>query len=88
MYELEFSSQFKKDLKKIEHLKNKREKLKIVLNELIQTGNLNEKYKTHKLIGNYKNYSECHILPDLLLIWKIKNNVIYLARIGSHSDLF
>jgi mRNA interferase YafQ len=33
---------------------------------------------------------ECHILPDLLLIWDVDedNNELILARIGSHSELF
>lgn len=46
--------------------------------------------KPHKLIGNYKGCLECHIMPDLLIIWEQdeKEMEIYLLDIGSHSDLF
>ena len=46
--------------------------------------------KAHKLVGEYKDNWECHIKPDLLIIWiQIESpNIIKLVRIGSHSDLF
>ncbi|WP_299668565.1 type II toxin-antitoxin system mRNA interferase toxin, RelE/StbE family [uncultured Polaribacter sp.] len=46
--------------------------------------------KPHKLSGVYKDNWECHIKPDLLIIWfQIESpNSIKLIRIGSHSDLF
>jgi len=47
--------------------------------------------KPHTLIGNYKGAWECHIFPDLLLIWEQKYdpvNEIHLIRVGSHSELF
>ena len=49
---------------------------------------LDAKYKEHRLIGNYKGYLECHIEPDWLLIYKINGKDLYLARTGTHSDLF
>lgn len=44
----------------------------------------------HMLIGNYKGCIECHIEPDLLLIWKQyeEDKLITLNRIGTHSELF
>ena len=43
----------------------------------------------HSLKGNWKNYMECHIENDTLLIWFDKNNnAIELVRLGSHSELF
>ncbi len=44
----------------------------------------------HPLQGDYKGYMECHILPDWLLIYKIKDDelVLVLSRTGTHSDLF
>ncbi len=46
--------------------------------------------KPHQLKGNYKNNWECHIRPDLLIIWYQVEapNIITLIRIGSHSELF
>ena len=47
--------------------------------------------RPHKLTGNYKGHLECHILPNLLIIWlqyDEEQNEIYLVRVGSHSELF
>ncbi|EKD23745.1 MAG: Toxin-antitoxin system, toxin component, RelE family [uncultured bacterium] len=51
---------------------------------------LDKKYKDHQLRGEYKNYRECHILNDLLLMYRIENKelVLILIDIGSHSQLF
>jgi len=48
------------------------------------------KHRPHILKGNYKGCWECHILPDLLLIWKQEEEEkeITLYRVGSHSELF
>lgn len=44
--------------------------------------------KDHPLKGNWKGRRELHIEPDWLLIYRIKNNTVYLERTGSHSELF
>lgn len=87
---LQYTNKFNKDYK----LAIKRgwdvQKLKNVV-ALIQEGTpLPEKYFDHALSGNYKNYRECHIEPDWLLVYKIENETLTLVlfRTGSHSDLF
>ena len=89
MLELVLSSAFKTEVKKIKNAKDKAE-LKIVLDTLLAEKILEAKYQDHALNGNYKNYRECHIKPDLLLIYKIEKAelVLYAVHIGSHSDLF
>lgn len=47
-----------------------------------------EKYKDHQLIGSMKEFRECHVKPDLLLIYMIEDNDLKLVDIGSHSELF
>lgn len=48
-----------------------------------------EKYKDHQLTGNYMGFRECHITPDWLLIYQVKEaQLIGIARTGSHSELF
>lgn len=42
----------------------------------------------HVFSGNWNGYRKCHILPNWLLIYAIKNDVIMLFRTGTHSDLF
>ena len=86
------STRFKKSLKK--YLKNPTEKKStfdvIELPSIDGFDSIPAKMKPHKLIGNFKGCLECHIMPDLLLIWEQDENEkeIYLLDIGSHSDLF
>jgi mRNA interferase YafQ len=49
---------------------------------------LTEKYRDHLLCGNYKGYRECHIKPDVLLVYRIEGSHLHLARIASHAELF
>jgi mRNA interferase YafQ len=46
----------------------------------------------HNLIGQWKNCRECHVGPDLLLIYEKyeteDESVLFLMRLGSHSELF
>ena len=84
------SNQFKKDLK----LAHKRgldlSKLSNVISTLANGEPLDQKLKDHPLIGDYNGFRECHIAPDWLLVYKIDNGklLLFLARTGSHSDLF
>lgn len=86
---LKQSTQFKKDLKRIQNKPKKIEKLKKALDLLRKTGTLPPEYKPHLLLGQYKGYMECHIEGDFLLIWiDESNDIIKLVRLGSHSELF
>ena len=44
--------------------------------------------KDHQLLGEYAKYREFHIGSDMLVIYKIENETLYLARIGTHAQLF
>lgn len=48
----------------------------------------NRIHKAHPLRGNWIGYMDAHIEPDWILIYKIKDNNLLLARTGTHSDLF
>ena len=92
-YELVFSTRFKKDFKKFKNFPKEVKDIEKCLALLSIGGadNLPFKMKAHKLIGNYKDYWECHINSDLLLIWfqyDEEKKEIHLTRLGSHSDLF
>ena len=90
MLDLVMTTQFRKDLKRI----NKRGKdlslLKNVLQTLREEQALEEKYHDHALTGNYIGFRECHIQPDWLLVYAINKEELILtaSRTGSHSDLF
>lgn len=92
MYQLIPTTRFKKDVKKVKRNRKDFESASLVLRTLELNGveGIPEKMKPHKLLGNYKDNWECHIKPDLLIIWiQIEApNIIKLVRIGSHSDLF
>ena len=51
---------------------------------------LSAKYRDHALTGNYSSYRECHITPDWLLIYEIREKelLLILSRTGTRSDLF
>lgn len=51
---------------------------------------LPEKYKNHPLKGEFKGYYDCHVLPDLVLIYKIEKDrlVLLLFDLETHSNLF
>ena len=88
MYDIFRTSSFKKDYKKLSN--NDKAILKKVVTILANGETLDKKYKDHKLIGNYLGCRECHLKPNLLLIYKIDNNILELAlaRVATHSKLF
>ena len=62
-----------------------------IITNLQKEISLDDKYRDHTLIGNWKGYRECHLEPDWLLIYKVEDGAVKLlrlARLGSHSDLF
>ena len=59
-----------------------------VMYKLLNDEELEEKYRDHNLKGKFDGYRECHIKPDLLLVYRIKDDALELVDIGSHSDLF
>jgi len=63
-------------------------KLFDVIERLAKGRRLEQRYRDHALTGNWNNHRECHIKPDLLLIYKIDDDTLKLVRLGSHSDLF
>ena len=83
-----YTTQFKKDFKKINKQQKKLSKLTVVIEKLLSQQKLEPKYKDHPLSGNYKNHRDCHIAPDWILIYRITKDELILERTGSHSDLF
>ena len=86
-YQLKPTSRFKQDIKTAKKRGYDLSLLTEVIDLLAAGEQLPPKYKDHNLIGNYKGFRECHIQPDWLLIYEVSENVLYLARTGTHSDL-
>lgn len=87
---IQFTNQFKKDLKLAKKQGKDLDKLFEVINILANGEKLDTKFKDHDLSGNYKGTRECHIEPDWLFIYEIDNNalVLMLYRLGTYSELF
>lgn len=62
--------------------------LSAAINTLRIPAPLPQQNKDHGLTGQYAGHRECHIQPDWLLIYRVDGNELYLARTGTHADLF
>jgi len=86
------SSAFKRDYKretKGRYRITLADELKLVLLALVNDQTLDAKFRDHDLTGDWAGYRECHVKPDLLLIYrKSEPDLLRLARLGSHSELF
>ena len=90
MLKIVYTTQFKKDYKLAQKRGVDVEELFKVIAMLQKQEHLPPEKKDHILHGNYKGYRECHVRPDLLLIYKIKDKELELVlfRTGTHSDLY
>ena len=93
MYHLVYTKTFSKGLKKIHSSVGGKKiiaEVRSFLNILSKGNKIEERYKDHQLNGDLKNYRECHIRGDVLLVYKKEedNLIIHLIEIGSHSYLF
>ncbi len=91
MYAIKTTKVYKKALKKL--LRSGDFDLKIlesVIDKLSSGKTLPKKNRDHKLTGKLHLFRECHVAPDLLLIYYIENKqlVLVLVDIGSRSRLF
>ena len=82
------SSQFKRDVKVAKKRGKDMDKLKALLILLIEEKPLPAEYLDHPLKGNWIGYRDSHLEPDWLLIYRISDDDLYLARTGSHTDIF
>lgn len=83
-----YSTQFKKDYKRIKRQEKDVTLLENVVKKLLKKEQLEPKYKDHKLAGRWKSFRDCHIEPDWILIYQLTEDTLILERTGSHSDLF
>jgi len=83
-----YTTKFKKDLAKAKKQGRNLGELAFLIKLLASNLPIPQKYKDHKLVGNFKGRRECHMEPDFLLIYCVNGNDITFERLGSHSDLF
>ena len=92
MIKLVLSSKIKKDLKKIKHRPKVKNKFDSIIKKLQREEDLPLSTKDHNLTGSLKDYRDCHILPDLILVYRFEyiqqEKCLYLYRCSSHSEIF
>ena len=85
---LHYTTQFKKDYKRIKKQNKDLFNLRAVIEKLVAGQSLEPKFRDHQLSGSWKGHRNCHIEPDWILIYRITADDFYLERTGSHSELF
>lgn len=94
MREIEYATSFRRDFKREAQGTHKAAlapggELESVLKALANDQPLAKKYRDHALTGELGKYRDCHIKPDLVLIYGKPNpDTLRLVRLGSHSELF
>jgi mRNA interferase YafQ len=88
MLKPEYKKQFKKDIELAKKRGKDTQKLKDIIDLIIEEKPLLVKHRNHKLKGQYNGAWECHIEPDWLLIYELTSIKAIFVRTGSHSDLF
>ena len=92
MRTIDRSTAFKRDYKresKGRHRATLDADLMTILVALADDQQPDPRYRDHDLSGDWAGYRECHVRPDLLLIYRKPDaDSLRLARLGSHSELF
>ncbi len=91
VYAIVRTKRFKTAYKRVKHVSGfKAEVFSEVVATLASGSTLNKKYRDHALTGNLKNFRECHLTPDILLLYQIDNGmlILTLVSIGNHAQLF
>jgi len=85
------TAQFRKSLKKfLRSGQSGRQRLAEVINILSAGQKLDFIFRDHELVGKWSGHRECHIKPDLLLVYRIEesNLVLVLVDLENHPALF
>jgi len=85
---LQYTTRFKKDAKRLEKRGKDMRKLVAIIDKLRAQETLPVKNRNHRLTNDWKDFWECHIEPDWLLVYQYDATTLYLAASGSHSDIF
>ncbi|MBL4774865.1 MAG: type II toxin-antitoxin system YafQ family toxin [Mariprofundus sp.] len=91
MRTIERTTKFKKDYKrelKGRHKTSLQSDFIKAIKVLVANETLESKYFDHALSNDWKDHRDCHIKPDLVLIYRlVEPDVLQLVRLGSHSEL-
>jgi mRNA interferase YafQ len=82
------SRPYEKDAKRVRSRGKDMRRLVAIVDALRNRRPLDARDREPALLGDWRGYRECHIQPDWLLIYRLDEQTVYLARTGTHSDLF
>ncbi len=91
MYEVTRTQAYRKAYKRVSKQKDfSLETLEAVILTLRQGERIDAKYRDHQLTGEMKEYRECHIKNDILLMYQKYEDVLVLLLVdlGTHDELF
>lgn len=87
-YEIKTTTRFDKSFRRL----NDDDKMKVrnVINTIANGLTLGSEYKDHPLKGNKRGVRDCHVKPDLVLLYTLDKEILVLMAmdVGSHSNLF
>ena len=90
-YEIVRTRRFKTAFKRVRKLQGfKQDVFEEVVSTLAEGKKLKKERKDHRLTGNLKDFRECHLAPDILLIYQIDEGILVLTlvSVGNHAQLF
>lgn len=88
MRRLATTRRFERDLKRLRKRGKDLDTLFLVIEKQRLGEALEPRYRPHALAGQWRPFWELHVEPDWLLIYKATDEVLHLARTGTHTDLF
>ena len=83
-----YSTQFHRDVKRLQKRGKDLDKLKMLIELLLAEQPLPPRYKDHPLKLNWAGYRDAHVEPDWVLIYSITNENVHLERTGTYKELF
>lgn len=92
MRQIKYTAKFKRDYKREKksghHQKTLDHDLRFIIDSLAKDIKLPTRNRDHQLSGNWSDHRDCHVKPDLVLIYRKPNEkTVELVRLGSHSEL-
>ena len=82
------TGRFERDLRRARRRGKNLDRLWAVADRLLAGEALEPRHRAHRLSGQWTRFWECHIEPDWLLVWHVREDALVLIRTGTHADLF
>ena len=83
-----YSTQFQRDVKRLQKRGKNLEKLKRLIELLLAADPLPPQYKDHPLKHGWAGYRDAHVEPDWVLVYSATEKTVHLERTGTHEELF